>query len=167
MKMTSADWLRIIKENRDEIEERIEEAKREACRENMHGWRYDVEIDESGDVWVSGPYSNGMSYSAWEGTSYVVASIDCWDLDMDVYVYLDAEKELQKEYELINKDLEKKNEWTLTPWEFVNEYHPEKLEEWEEMEMEWVMEEFDPTELLNQTIKELEWDIETEWNAEK
>lgn len=52
MKMTSADWLRIIKENRDEIEERIEEAKREACRENMHGWRY----SNSNQFWVDGAY---------------------------------------------------------------------------------------------------------------
>jgi len=149
------NWVKIMEDNRESIEETIREAKKETYN-TMQGWHYDVEINEKGESWTSGPHSNSQSMSSYKGETYIVCSLKSWSADYyDVRDYIRYDKELNDEF-LVQKENEDGYD---SEYEFIENIHPEKLDEWTEDEKEAELSEFDPSELLDRAIQEEKWSV--------
>jgi len=148
--MLNINWVKVMEDNRDSIEETIKDAKSETYG-TMQGWHVDVEINENGKSWTSELFSSGsQSMSSWKKETFIVCSIKSWDADYyDVRDYIRHDKELNDKY-LAQKEDENGYD---SEYEFVANVHPEKLEEWTKDEKEAELQEFDPSELLDIAIE--------------
>jgi len=144
------NWAEIMEVNRETIEETIRQAKQETygC---MQGWHVDVEINKKGESWTTDLFSSGsQTMSSWKGETYIVCSIKSWSLDYDLYEAVKWEKEIYNEY-LSQKDNEDGED---DLYYFLEKFYPEKLEEYDENEKDAELSEFDPSEILDEAIKE-------------
>ena len=144
------NWVKIMEDNRDKIEETIREAKKETYG-TMQGWHVDVEMDEDGEVWTSGLASQGsQSMSSWEGKTYVICSIESWNIEIDesedikynekLYAEFQAQKEDENGYEYV--------------YEFMREKYPDILQEWQNDAKDYELSEFDPSEYLDRAMED-------------
>ena len=154
MSKNKTNWVKIMEDNRDSIEETIREAKKETYG-TMQGWHVDVEINEKGESWTTELFSSGsMTMSSWKGETFIVCSIQSWNADYyDIRDYIRYDKDLNDEY-LVQKENEDGYD---SEYEFIENIHPEKLDEWTEDEKEAELSEFDPSELLDRAIEEEGW----------
>lgn len=153
----NTNWVEIMEQNRDSIEKTIREAKKETYG-TMQGWHVDVEINEKGESWTTELFSSGsQTMSSWNGETFIVCSIQSWDIDSEE---MDLKQELKyhdnKKY---ITEYEAQDEYS-TPHEFMSELYPEVLKE---IEDEWIinakdyeLNEFDPSEILDRAIQEEE-----------
>lgn len=153
------NWPEIMEENKEKIIEKMIEAQKEACRPNLQGWRYDVEMDRHGEVWTAGPFSNGQSISSWEGKTLIVWSVKTWSIDIDHDICLENDNELYEDFKKKQKEAEENDDY-LTAYDYTQEHHPEKEKEWEQEELDFVMSEF---ELEAETILEQRIAEERHW----
>ena len=144
------NWVKIMEDNRDKIEETIREAKKETYG-TMQGWHVDVEMDEDGEVWTSGLASHGsQSMSGWEGKTYIVCSIESWNIELDEDEEIKHDEKLYAEY-LAQKEDENGYEYA---YEFMRKKYPDVLQEWQENAKDYELSEFDPSELLDRAIED-------------
>ena len=107
--------------------------------------------DEDGEVWTSGLASQGsQSMSSWEGKTYVICSIESWNIEIDesedikynekLYAEFQAQKEDENGYEYV--------------YEFMREKYPDILQEWQNDAKDYELSEFDPSEYLDRAIED-------------
>jgi len=121
----------LVLEKQEEIKDKILKAYEEA--EGLwESWRVDIQIDDNGEVWITGALSQGsQTMSSWKGESHVVASVHGWEVGGNNYDY-DFKEDIkyQDNYDEIVakfKEAEEKDEaWDL--YEFVQENYPEVIE---------------------------------------
>jgi hypothetical protein len=145
------NWVKIMQDNRDKILEAFMQAKKET-NGSMQGWHVDVEMDQDGNVWVTGLMSNGQSISSWNGETFIVGSVDSWNIEIDEAQWIENEEELKQEFEE-QKDSEFGYKY---PWQFMKEKHPDILQEWREEAEEYEIDNFSEKAeyLLNQRIED-------------
>jgi hypothetical protein len=83
--MSSINWSELIQSKETEIMDAIKEAKLKAYGYGGYtsGYHYDVEIDEDGDVYVTGVHSqNWQTANSWEGKTKILWSVRAWELDL-------------------------------------------------------------------------------------
>ena len=144
------NWSELMEANRDKIEETIREAKKETYG-TMQGWRVDVEMDEDGEVWTSGLASQGsQSMSSYNGETFIVCSIESWEVDTNESEDIKYHKELYAEY-LAQKEDEDGYEYA---WEFMENKYPEIRKEWQNDAKQYELDEFDPSKYLDRTMED-------------
>ena len=147
------NWVKIMEDNREVIEEKIREAKEEAYK-GMQGWHVDIEIDESGEAWITGLMSTGsQSISSWKEETFIVCSIKSWEVEFD-----DEEELRYSDEKIYAKFLTQKNneDGHERAIDFMYAGYPELLEElqkqWEDECKNWAISEFDASEILDRVI---------------
>lgn len=144
------NWAKIMEDNRDAIEEKIQQAKAETF-ETMQGWHVDIEIDESGDVWTTELFSHGsQSMSSYKGETFIVCSIGSWTVELDEAEEIKHDEKLYAEY-LTQKDTD---DGYYTTSEFMNAKYPDTLEEWVNDAKNFELSEFNPSEYLDRAIED-------------
>ena len=143
------NWVKIMEDNRETIEEKILEAKREAF-EAMQGWHIDVEIDEEGKVWTSDVMSTGsQSISSWNGETFIVCSISSWKVEPNIIECMKNDG-IYEEF----SSQEDNEDGFYAEWDFLQAKYPGKIEEWEKAEKDWELQEFDASEILDRAIED-------------
>lgn len=143
------NWVKIMEDNRETIEEKIRQAKEETYN-TMQGWHVDVEIDEDGKAWTSDLMSTGsQSISSWNGETFIICSISSWTVEPDIIECMKNEG-IYEEFSA-QKDNE---DGYYSEWDFLQAKYPGKIEEWEKAEKEWELQEFDSGEVLDRAIEE-------------
>jgi len=155
---TKIDWVKIMEENREAIEEKILQAKKETF-ETMSGWHVDVEMNEQGEVWTGDMMSTGsQSMSSYKGETFIITSVKSWRTECNLDVeqemkYNDNQKyfneyKTQQEEDIINE----------SAYDFMYENYPEILKQWEEeqeeAEKDEEINELDTGEILDRAIEE-------------
>ena len=88
--------------------------------------------------------------SSYKGETFIVCSIKSWTTDyFDARDYIRYDKDLNNEF-LAQKENEDGYD---SEYEFIENIHPEKLDEWTECEKDAEISEFDPSELLDIAIE--------------
>ena len=142
------NWVKIMEDNRDKIEETIREAKKETYG-TMQGWHVDVEMDEDGEVWTRGLASQGsQSMSSWKGETYIICSIHSWEVELDEDEEIKHDEKLYVEF-LAQKDTDDGSERAI---DFMYAKYPEVLQEWQNDVKDYELSEFDPSEYLDRAI---------------
>ena len=143
-------WSAILEANRESIEAKILEAKKEA-HDTMQGWRFDVEINQAGEPWTAGPHSTGsQSMSSWKGETFIVCTIKSWTAEVNESEDIKYDDVLYPEY-LAQKDTDDGYE---TAYEFMVAKHPDVLQEWQDTARDYEISEFDAGEILDRAIEE-------------
>jgi len=147
--MSEINWVKVMEDNRDTIEETIREAKKEACG-CMQGWHIDVEIDENGKSWTTELFSHGsQSMSSWKGETFIVCSIKSWEIELDESDEITHDEKLYPEF-LSQKDDE---DGYYSASDFMRTKYPDTLEKWRKDIGDFELSEFDPSELLDIAIE--------------
>ena len=146
------NFLSIMETKREEIVEKIKQAKRKA-EHVLQGWHVNVEIDEN-DVWVTGLMSCGSkSMSSYNGTSYVVASISTWQVEIQ-------ESELIKDSEVYAEFEAQKEDGYEYAWEFMQEKYPDILKNWKDEALEYEIDNMEADEILDEAIEQYKLELE-------
>lgn len=147
--MNKINWVKVMEDNRDAIEETIREAKKETY-ETMQGWHVDVEIDKNGKAWTGDLLSTGsQSMSSYNGETFIVCGIQSWEVDCNEQEDIKYDEKLNAEY-LAQKDDEDGYEYA---WEFMENKYPEIRKQWQQDAIDFEISEFDPRELLDRAIE--------------
>lgn len=97
----------------------------EMAEGGMSGWTYAVEMNQNGDVWASGPFSQGsQSQSSWLGETIIIKHIGSWDVEVEsaeVENHADLQ-EMRKEYE----EIDNLDEIDMTFYEWLSEHHQDE-----------------------------------------
>lgn len=144
------NWVKIMEDNREAIEEKIKQAKEETYN-TMQGWHVDVEINDSGEAWTTELFSTGsQSMSSWKGETFIVTSIKSWEPELNFYESIIWKPEIEAEYEKQKNTDE--GIYDLGDW--LYSVHPEIIEEWENDEKEGELAKFNAEALLDRVIEE-------------
>lgn len=150
--------MSLKEDNREAIEEKILEAKKET-NGTMQGWHVDVEIDENGKVWTGDLFSVGsQSMSSWKGETFIVCNSKSWNAEGSLNVEQEMKYNDNQKYLTEYQKQKEEGEINESAYDFMSENYPEILEQWEdeneEAEEDWIMSEFDPSEILDQAIED-------------
>jgi len=144
------NWVKVMEDNRDAIENTIKLAKSESygC---MQGWHVDVEISPEGEVWTSELFSSGsQSMSSWKGETFIVCGISSWEVEIDESEDIKHDEKIYPEY-LAQKD---DDDGCDSASEFMARKYPDILQEWKNDARDFEISEFDPSELLDRAIED-------------
>jgi hypothetical protein len=129
-------WSEILRDNSEAILNMMVQAKGET-EGTMQGWHIDVEMNEKGEVWTTELFSVGsQSMSSWKGETFIVCSVQSWIAEVNESENIRHYKELFDEY-LAQEEAEDGYD---TEWEFMQEKHPDILEEWKKDMIEYEIE---------------------------
>lgn len=146
------NWAKIMEDNREAIEEKILEAKKET-NGTMQGWHVDVEINEKGEAWTSGPNSVGsQSMASWKGETFIVTHVNSWEVDTNEAEDIKYHEKLNAEFQAQQED---ENGYEYE-WEFMENKYPEIREQWRNDARDFELDEFDPREILDRVIEDEE-----------
>jgi hypothetical protein len=156
-------FLELIKEKRDEIDDKIKEAYKKA-NSLQSGMFYTVEVYEDGDVQINGAFTSGtITMSSYEGRSYVIKKLNGWEVDG-----LDYEQELLQSDEKLYAEFLSSDYKREGAYSFLYNKHSKKLEEIESLCTECLVDEYDSYTDIEQAIQELEDIIDSEkYNMEE
>ena len=144
------NWVKVMEDNRDAIEETIKLAKEETFN-TMQGWHVDIEIDENGKVWTTELFSHGShSMSSHKGETFIVCRVNSWEIELDESEDIKHEEVLYPEF-LAQKDDDDGYE---NASEFMQAKYPDILQEWVDNARDFEISEFDASELLDNAIEE-------------
>jgi len=148
MRKSEIDWVKIMEDNRGKIEEALIQAKRETegC---MPGRYVDVEIDEDGDVLITGLFS----WLSWDGKTFIVTGIETWTVDVDELEEIKYHPELLAEFEAV-AGIELKQADYYMVFDFLEKNHPTILTEWKHNAIERELSKYDAEEELDRIIED-------------
>lgn len=136
--MSKINWSKIMEDNKNKIIEKFIQAKRET-KGCMQGWHVDIEMDETGDVWVTGLMSTGsQSMSSYKGETFIVGEVKSWEVELNESESIKYEEGINAEFEAQQED---ENGYEYA-YEFMAEKHPNILKEWEDNATEYEIDAF-------------------------
>ena len=146
------NWAEIMEQNRETIEETIQQAKRETFG-TMQGWHVDIEINKKGESWTTELFSTGsQSMSSWKGETFIVTHINSWNIEIDELEEIKHDEKLYTEFLSQKED----DDGYYYAYEFMREKYPEVLQEWKNEIRDYEDSEFDAGEILDRVIEEYE-----------
>lgn len=170
--------ISVIEEKREEIIEKgIEQFKDRYSYNGLSGWHLGVEVDENGNVYLTGPMSCGsqtMATYKGEAVTVVSFSTENYEFEGQIENYQDRidmegfRKYLISKYdydldELEGKELEEALEEHLNMCEY-QEFNPEQYAEFAEEDFEWYIDEYATQEVeerIDRTLEMLEQQLES------
>lgn len=148
--MTKINWVKIMEDNRESIEDAIKLAKEETFN-TMQGWHVDVEINQQGEVWTGGLASVGsQSMSSYKGETHIVTHISSWTVESNESEDIKYHEELYKEFQAQQED---ENGYEYA-WEFMENKYPDIRQEWNNDARDFEIDEFDAGEILDRVIED-------------
>lgn len=151
------NWERIINDNYDDVMEEIRLAFKEAYSEDASwGGKVRVILEKDGSCWHGVRMPNNSIYECeWNNEAFTVAVIPVWNAEYDLGLWIDADPD-DSFVIAIHSALEiaEENDEYFDYEDWINEYFPNKLEEYREQAYNWYVDEFDPWEYMEEALKD-------------
>ena len=152
------NWEKIINDNYDDVMEEIRLGFEEAYREDIScGGKVRVILEKDGSCWHSGYMPNNSIYKCeWNNEAFTVAVIPVWNADgYDLSLWIDADpNDFFVTAIHYAEEIAEENDEYFDYEDWINEYFPNKLEEYREQAYSWYVDEFDPWQYMEEALED-------------